>query len=168
MAVLVPETEEKKTKKKRTPKKKEPAKKVKSADISNLLIAVSGMIAARPDQAHWIMTQEEADSIAEPLSNIIEKSEVFSKIAEHSDGLALATACITVFAPKAMISVTNYKQKEKVKKVVKSQHKRITDSGNERGKSRNNTPQPDSGSNKESTAFENSDFLVYATNDAIV
>ena len=139
MAVLVPETEEKKTKKKRTPKKKEPEKKVKSDDISKLLVTVSAIVASRPDQAHWMITQEEADSIAAPLSNILEKSEVFSKIAEHSDSLALATACITVFAPRAVMSVTAYKQKEKVKKVAKSQHKRITESGNERGKSRNNS-----------------------------
>ena len=166
VAVLIPDQEEK-PKKKRTQKKKKEEPK-QADDITKLLVTVSTMVASRPDQAHWLITEAEAKSIAEPLSNIIEKSEVFSKLAEHSDSIALATACATVFLPRGFMSYMQYKEKEKEKKKNVKQ-KPATRTGNKDGKSRSGNGQPSERNDRIATAdVPYVDSPLYATAEAIV
>lgn len=129
-----------KTAEKEPPKKKAPKKitrKKKSGEtskqISGVIQSMSLLIASRPEKAHWAISEEEADSIAEPLANILESSEALAKISEHSDGLALAFAAAMVIIPRAMVEVELQKQKPKKKHVRKevAPHVELNQSGND-------------------------------------
>ena len=106
-------TPKKKTKKKA---KKEPAT---AEQLSVLLVTMSAIAAARPGWEHWAITPEEAKSIAVPLCEMIEKSEAFSKVAEHSEALALMAAVAVVVLPRVMMTVTIQKAKNEQKKLAK-------------------------------------------------
>lgn len=117
MAIVVPPTaEEAKAAKPKATRKKAAKKKndeFGKEQISSLLQSVSHLAASREGLAHWAISEQEADSIAEPLYNILAKSDVFSKVAEHSDGIALLAACSMVIVPRAMITVDQRKGKPK-------------------------------------------------------
>lgn len=105
------------------PKKKKAVRKAKkdnaTADqLSVLLVTLSAIAAARPGWEHWAITAEEAKSIAIPLCDMIEKSEAFSKVAEHSEALALVAAVTVVVLPRVMITVTQQKEKSDKKKLA--------------------------------------------------
>ena len=87
---------------------------ITSEQISILITSLSSIIATRPNTAHWQITPQESQSIAEPLSKIIEKNENLKNLGEHADALALVTACITVIVPRVILSV-NLAQSEKEK-----------------------------------------------------
>lgn len=125
VAILTPPTKEEAGQAaKPTAKRKRPAKKKNETNaematqICALLQSVSMFAASRPNMAHWAISEAEAMSIAEPLTNIIEKSETLSKVAEHSDGIALVTACMMVFAPRAAVSVQQAQKKKAKPKLV--------------------------------------------------
>lgn len=84
-----------------------------SDQIGALLGTVSMIVASRPNMAHWQLTPKEIESISTPLSNMIAKSEALEAMAEHSDALALATACITIVVPRAVISISQMKEVKK-------------------------------------------------------
>ena len=166
VAVIVPEE---KPKKKRKPKqtKKEDSKTIKSDDISALLIGVSNVIGSKPKQEHWKLTKQEAKQISDPLANIIEKSETLSKIAEHSDSIALATACITVIVPKAMVSFLQFKAEREVKKNV-AKH-RINTTSNKATKSGSGNGTDDREHSKQSSVnVPHIDDALYSTVDQLV
>lgn len=104
------------------PKRRKPRKTntpkfpVSEMQIESLIGAVSGIIGSRKGFEIWILTPDEITSIAKPLSNIIEKSEIASKMTEHSDAIALAVACGAAFIPRAMVQLENTKQKRVDKK----------------------------------------------------
>ena len=91
---------------------------LKASDVSMLLSTVSTVVASKKGMEHWKISEKESMMIAEPLTNILEKSSFFNKVAEHSDGIALVTACTVVFAPRVMMTVANIKINKGVKKDV--------------------------------------------------
>lgn len=94
---------------------KKQEKKVDCTNVQMLLGSVSGLIASRPNMAHWQLTPDETKSIAEPLCNIMSESELFNKVSEHTDAIALVTACFSVFVPRIILTVSMQPKKEKAK-----------------------------------------------------
>lgn len=103
-------------KKKRTPKKKkeEPAT-FNAEQISTLIMTASGIVAARPDMSIWQLQQEEAMQLAQPIANMIEKSELMQKMGEHTDAVALVTAAMVIFTPRVIAQAAVTKQKKKTR-----------------------------------------------------
>lgn len=103
-------------KKKRTPKKKKEEPSTFNADqISTLILTASGIVAARPDMSIWQLQESEAMQLAQPLANMIEKSEVMQKMGEHTDAVALVTAAMVIFTPRVIAQAAVTKQKKKTK-----------------------------------------------------
>lgn len=115
--IPVPETEKKTRKPRKTSKKNE---KVDSSHLSALLMGTSAIVASRQGFEHWALNETECKQIAEPLMNMIEKSEALKSITEHSDGIALASACMMIFTPRIIITMSQAKEKKKQKEVIKN------------------------------------------------
>ena len=118
-----PEPEEKPKKKpeapnKNPPQKKKPAPKKKqdagfsSDQITALIVSMSSIAASRPGMEMWMLTEVEAKQIADPLANMIAKSEKLSQAGEYADAIALVTACIVLFVPRWMMYAETKKQKK--------------------------------------------------------
>lgn len=104
------------------------AKKTKAAEppinatmISGLIGALSTMVASRPGMQIWTLSDAEIKSVADPLANIIQKSDQLSKIAEHTDAIALTIAVTTIAVPRVMYMSDQAKHK---KEALKSEQKR--------------------------------------------
>ena len=76
-------------------------------------------VASRPDMAVWQLRPEEATQLATPIANMIQKSEALQKMGEYSDAIALVTASLVIFAPRAMVYHDQQKQKKAEKGVIK-------------------------------------------------
>lgn len=102
--------------------KKATAKKddIDRTQINNVITSLSGVIASRPNCSHWQLSNEEVDTITKPLCEMLKESEVFTKVAEHSNEIALVTACLTVFAPRVVTTVLIQKE------LAKNERKRNT------------------------------------------
>lgn len=99
------------TKKKKTAA---PAKKGDPTQVSMLLLTVSGIMASRPGMEPFMLSMEEANQIAVPLSNIMAKNEAVAGIAgEYADHIALLIASVTIFIPKYLIWKSMQPKKEK-------------------------------------------------------
>ena len=111
--------------KQRKPKKVTKAKQnkkeetVDATQLNTLIKTVSGLVASRPGNAHWMLSDKEIDSITTPLVAMLKEMEVIEKVAEHSNALALSVACISVFAPRVMITVNQKKEVKKVERELK-------------------------------------------------
>lgn len=101
-------------KKKRTPKKKKEEPQAFNAEqISTLILTASGIVASRPDMGIWQLQQEEAMQLAQPIANMIEKSELLQKMGEHTDAVALMTAAMVIFTPRVIAQAAVTKEKKK-------------------------------------------------------
>ena len=102
------------------PKKKTRAKRQKKSEqgnftaeqVSALIVALSAIAASRPGLEMMLISKTEADTIATPLCNIIAKSERFKDLGEHTDAIALVTACLVVFAPRIILLANAAKEKK--------------------------------------------------------
>ena len=101
---------EEKPKRKRTPRKKKTT--FDSEAVEKLLLTVSSIVAARKGMEHWQLSKQECKTIAEPLVEVMDKYDVSKTFADNAPEIALAVACISVAAPRVMISA----QKRKVRK----------------------------------------------------
>ena len=108
----VPETPKKKQRKPRAKKKEEPAS-FNAQQITALLVSISSIFASRQGFEMFAISEQEAETIANPLSNIIAKNENFAALGEHADGIALVTACIVVMLPRFMLFFEVRKQNKK-------------------------------------------------------
>lgn len=107
----------KKTRKRRTKKTS-----LNSEPIEKTLMAVSGMIASRPNCECWAMTAKEAKSIAEPLTQVLDKYDIGKNIAENSAEIALITGITLYTIPR--IAVTAKLKKGSRNDVIKDNGKR--------------------------------------------
>ena len=115
--VNIPEPQQPKQKRKYTKKAKEEKPQSFNAEqITSLIVAVSSMVASREGCSHWLISESEAKQIAEPLSNIIEKSEHLKSFGEHADAFALVTACMMIFAPRLIMTMQISKKKKEIKR----------------------------------------------------
>lgn len=115
--IPVKEPEKSAKPKRRSPKKKQSGMDMKQVDA--LIVGISDYVAARPNMAHWKMSEKEVQTITQPLGNIIAKSDYMEKIAENSDEIALVLAVGAVFIPRAVISFSMMKQNKKDKEKKK-------------------------------------------------
>ncbi|KAA0817062.1 hypothetical protein EI975_21235 [Bacillus licheniformis] len=130
--VDVPETSEEPKKKrgrpkgsgtKSTTKKKTAAKKsgeVDAGQLKMLLMTTTAIIASRPGMEDFMLSEQEADQICAPLSNIMARSEGVAGVAgEYADHIALVIACFTIFVPKFLMWKSKQPKKEVKKNAVK-------------------------------------------------
>lgn len=91
---------------------------INNSQVGTIINTVSGIVASRPNMAHWQLTPQEVDSIATPLTNILAKSEAFKGLEEHGDSVALVTACLTIVVPRIILTVATMEKKPKEKTIV--------------------------------------------------
>lgn len=108
-----------KPKKVNKPKKKE--NELDTSQINIIIKTLSSLVAARPGYEHWLLSDAEIESITTPLGKMLAESDVFNKIGEHSNQIALITACITVFMPRIIVTTTLLKEKKKNERKPKQQ-----------------------------------------------
>ena len=92
-----------------TPVKKRRKRRTKktsldSEPIEKTLIAITGIIASRPNCECWAMTEKEAKSIAEPLTQVLNKYDIGKNIVENSAEIALVTAIALYTVPRVAVT----------------------------------------------------------------
>lgn len=102
---------------------------VDDKNIKDVLGTISLLISGRSDMAHWMLTPDEIDKLAVPISNIISKSEFMSTASEHSDAIALVTACFTILMPRVVITCVNLKSKKGEKNAGSNKQSKLSDTG---------------------------------------
>ena len=109
----VPNTPQKGQRKPRTKKaKKETPQSFNAEQISLLIVSLSSIVASRDGLDMMLISKTEADQIATPLANIIAKNESLSGLSEHTDAIALVTACIVIMLPRVMLLMEKNKAKK--------------------------------------------------------
>ena len=99
--------------------KKAQSDQIDTTQINALIATVSAIVASRPDCEQWLLSDKEIDSITQPLAKMLAESEALSKINENSNQIALVVACISVFAPRVMVTVQKMKAKKEREKIVR-------------------------------------------------
>ena len=107
----VPETPKKKQQRKPRKKKEEPST-FNADQISALILSTSAILASRPGMEIWALRPEEATQLATPIANMVSKSEAMQNMGEYADAIALVTASLVIFAPRAMVYHDQQKQKK--------------------------------------------------------
>lgn len=72
--------------------------------LTTFLVTVSS-IGATKVGAHWVISKQEADAIAEPLSKILERLNLVDKLGAYADYIALGMALLIVVVPRAIMSL---------------------------------------------------------------
>lgn len=129
---------------KKVKKEKEPA--IDVSQINLIIAGISSAVASRPGCAHWLLTEKEINSITVPLAGMMAESDIFSKMGEYSNQIALVTACVTVFAPRILITAQQTKERKKIERTVKN--------GNTREKKNSNSKSDRPDERKPSTSGE--------------
>lgn len=113
----VPAPEAPKKKGTRKPrKKKEDPQTFNGEQIAALFLSMSAIVGSRPGMEVWTLRPEEAKQLADPIANMLAKSEKLQNAGEYADAIALATASLVIFAPRAMV----YHDQQKKKKLEKT------------------------------------------------
>ena len=107
--------------------------------LKAILLTISGVLSTSESGKIFALTEAECTQIAKPLSNIIANNDSLKGLSEHSDSIALVTACAMIFLPKLFIFLQYKKQQKTLKnngvKLIKQEVKpndetRKTDGGN--------------------------------------
>lgn len=93
-------------------KKTEETLPLDTASLNMIFATLSSVIASRPNCEHWLLNEKEIQSITTPLNNLLKESEAFKNIGEYSNQIALVTACITIFVPRLIITISKQKGKK--------------------------------------------------------
>ena len=146
----VPETEQKQKKPKRVRTTKKKTTKLDTGNIDKMLVGISEVVASRPNCGHWKLSEKEAKTITEPLTAILSEKEVFQKIEEHSNEIALVTACVAVFVPRIFVTVQlNNAKKQELKKADEQRKVKQTESNNIKSNGGSHGQRPASNKNDE-------------------
>lgn len=144
-------------------KKQEQAPALSNTQINSLIISLSAVIASRPKCEHWLLSEQEVNSITTPLTAMLKESEVFNKIGEHSNQIALIVACVSVFLPRIIQTVAMIQEEKK-------NEQRVKQAIEERNKIKNHKPsgKNDGGHATNSTAGnQNNNINEFWFGDAI-
>ena len=112
LVVLDPEkipAQDNKPKKKKKLTKKEVQLGELQQNIQVLLLGGFELLSKRAG-SHWIISVEESEKIAEPLTRILDRMEVSEKLAAYSDYLTLTAAVAITVLPRMMVSAEMKKQ----------------------------------------------------------
>jgi hypothetical protein len=93
-------------------------KPVDTMQIEMILLTVFQIVGSRENMKQWTLSPQEAKQIAQPLGNLMSKSEAFKDFGEHSDAIALIIAVAMIFTPKVMTTLDARKEKPKNGKPV--------------------------------------------------
>lgn len=121
-AVTLPKAPAEDAPKKKSRKKRKQPAKISSEQIESVIVAGSGIVAARTS-AIWQIDSDEAKLIAEPLANILSKVTFLN---EHSDEAILAFAVLMVLGPRIVMQVSASSEK---KEGADGHEKRASDGG---------------------------------------
>lgn len=147
--------------KKRTVKRKKKTTKQEgfsSTQIQTLIMAMSGILASRPDFAIFALSETEAKQLAEPIANIITNTGYSEQVGKYADHIALVTACLMIFAPRLIV----FSQQQKVKKIEKNGGLKLEPV--KEGKNKNSSGTTNSGaSNRSTDNVRNDDTGVLAS-----
>lgn len=124
------------TPKPRKVRKTKTANTIDTTEIDKVLCNISTIVASRPNMAHWQLTEQEVHTITQPLGNILQKYGLFDKVTENSNEIALVVACVSVFAPRIMVSVAVAKQNAKPKENVRVEKPKVQTGGDNNDKSK--------------------------------
>ena len=124
------------TPKPRKVRKTKTANTIDKTEIDKMLCNLSTIVASRPNMAHWQLSEQEVHTITQPLGNILQKYGLFDKVTENSNEIALAVACVSVFAPRIMVSVAVAKANAKPKENVRVEKPKTQTGGDKNGKSK--------------------------------
>lgn len=119
-------------------KKADATPSLSNEQLNSFIISISAVIASRPKCEHWLLTEAEVNSITKPLSAMLKESEVFEKIGEHSNQIALIIACVSVFMPRIIKTVAQIQEDKK-------NEQRVKQSIEERNKIKNHKPGGENG-----------------------
>lgn len=90
------------------PKRTKGGRKKKSAgvdatQVASLIQTCSRIVATRLGD-HWVFSEEESMSIAEPLTRIMDRHDVAAKLGEYADYIALVSAVAMTVVPRVMVT----------------------------------------------------------------
>lgn len=123
------------TPKPRKVRKSKTANSIDTTEIDKVLCNISTIVASRPNMAHWQLSEQEVHTITQPLGNILQKYGLFDKVTENSNEIALVVACVSVFVPRIMVSVSVAKQNAKPKENVRVEKPKAKTGGDNNAKS---------------------------------
>jgi hypothetical protein len=124
--IIVPE---KKPRKKRSPKSANSLEVKKLQENSKKVISgVYAMAAKMLDAPYFAITPEEADSIAEPLAEILDDMNLSEMINKYGNGAALITAAAVVTIPRIVLYSKDPNNK------IKNLKNKLMNGGNKNGK----------------------------------
>lgn len=128
--------------------KKQEQSQFSNEQINSLILSISAIVASRPNCEQWLLSESEADSITKPLLAILAESEALEIVTKNSNQIALAVACISVFAPRILVTVQKIKAEKEKEKVVKDRETKTDIKKPDKPDNRGNAPhgeKPDHG-----------------------
>lgn len=131
--------------------KKSTTNVVDSSQIATILATISTIIASRPNMAHWQLTPNEIQQLANPIGNMMSKSEAFAQLGEHADAIALVTAVFTIAVPRVVISLSLAQQNKEKKQNVTGVEKPVRTGRKQEQKQTGENPIANPDSNKSSS-----------------
>lgn len=111
----IPQPKKAKQKRTRTKKNKNDAN-FNADQLKAILLTVSAMAETTEATSFFALSEKEAEQIAIPLANIIANNDSLTALTEHSDSIALVTACFIIFAPKMFLFMAYQKNKKALQK----------------------------------------------------
>ena len=113
----VPKPELKKAPKKRTRTTKKNDSVFNEEQITALILSISSVFRASEKDSVKLFALEEAEArqIAIPLSKLITNNDSLKGLTEHSDSIALVTACLMIMMPRLVIFAQMKKQEKKLR-----------------------------------------------------
>lgn len=129
-------------------RKTKTANTIDTTEIDKVLCNISTIVASRPNMAHWQLSEQEVHTITQPLGNILQKYGLFDKVTENSNEIALVVACVSVFAPRIMVSVAVAKQNAKPKENVRVEKPKAKTGGDNNAKSKTERKVKESAGNR--------------------
>ena len=137
----IPAEPQKKQRRKASPKKKKDDGPITADQLQALILTATNIVATRPGCEVWALKPEEAKQLAQPIANMIAKSEHLQNMGEYADAIALITASVMIFGPRAYIFTTQQKARKIQQtggvKLVRGKRKPVEqkrkDAGSDRG-----------------------------------
>lgn len=135
----IPAEPQKKQRRKASTKKKKDEGPITTDQLQALILTATNIVATRPGCEVWALKPEEAKQLAQPIANMIAKSEHLQNMGEYADAIALITASVMIFGPRAYIFASQQKarkiQQSGGVKIVrgKAMEQKRKDAGSDRG-----------------------------------
>ena len=108
----IPAEPQKKQRRKASTKKKKDEGPITAEQLQALILTATNIVATRPGCEVWALKPEEAQQLAQPIANMIAKSEHLQNMGEYADAIALITASVMIFGPRAYIFASQQKARK--------------------------------------------------------